>query len=317
MGLLRQRLAARDPELLNAARPDFYDDRLVAVVERFQVHHGLDVDGIVGKNTRAALNVPRDRRIAQIALNMERWRWLPRQLGERHILVNIAGFYLTLVQPGRAPLQLRTISGRRDRSSLVFQSHVSHLVVNPDWTVPRRIAVEDLLPQLQRDPLSLADKGIRILRRENDELVEVDPLAEDWLAYNKHNFPYLLRQSPGAHNSLGRVKFMMPNPYAIYIHDTPAQGLFRKSVRTLSSGCIRVERALDLASLILTADDPAEPPPLSGYLETGETVQVPIGSQLPVYLVYFTARVDEQGELYLYDDVYGRDLPLLDRFSLL
>jgi murein L,D-transpeptidase YcbB/YkuD len=312
---LRQRLGAQEPGLLQATLPDVYDDHLVAAVERFQQLHGLDVDGIVGKSTRAALNVPRATRIAQIALNMERWRWLPRQLGERHILVNIAGFNLTLVRSGQPALRLRTISGREDRKSVAFQSHISHLVFNPDWTVPRRLAVEDMLPQLQRDPLSLVQKQIRILRPGDDELVEVDPLADDWKSYNKSNFPFMLRQAPGPHNSLGRVKFMMPNPYAIYIHDTPAQRLFDKNVRTLSSGCIRVERALDLASLVLKADEPAPDPPLRRYLDTQETVQVPVVSRMPVYLVYFTAWVDEQGELRLYDDVYGRDSPLLERFS--
>jgi murein L,D-transpeptidase YcbB/YkuD len=211
-------------------------------------------------------------------------------------------------------LRLRTISGREDRKSVAFQSHISHLVFNPDWTVPRRLAVEDMLPQLQRDPLSLAQKQIRILRREDGELVEVDPLKEDWKRYNKRYFPFLLRQAPGEHNSLGRVKFMMPNPFAIYIHDTPAQRLFDKNVRTLSSGCIRVERALELASMLLKVDEPAPDPPLRRYLDTQETVQVPVVSRMPVYLVYFTAWVDEQGELHLYDDVYGRDSPLLKRF---
>lgn len=313
VALLRARLSIASP--FATAEPELYDEHLVVEVERFQALHGLEVDGIIGKRTRAALNVSREQRIAQVALNMERWRWLPRRLGEHHILVNIAGFNLTLERPGQSPLRLRIISGRPDRTSPAFHSRITQLVLNPDWTVPRRIAVEDLLPQLQADPTALESKHILVLRSDGDSLVEVDPRDEDWRAFNKNHFPFLLRQSPGPHNALGRIKFMMPNRHAIYIHDTPAKGLFRKSVRTFSSGCIRVENAIELARQVIGGDRAEAQRVLHDGLDNGQTKRLKIDPPVAVYLVYLTAWVDEQGSLHLYDDVYGRDVALLDRFS--
>lgn len=312
---LRERLGGRDHQLLESADPALFDDRLEAAVRAFQFRHGLDVDGIVGRRTLAGLNVPPQERIAQLRTNLERWRWLPRELGDSHILVNLAGFDLTLVQPGRAPFRMRAINGRPDRTSPAFQSKVNRLVLNPDWTVPRRLAVEDMLPQLQRDPHALEAKGIEVLRREGGELVPVDPASVDWHRLHKDNFPYVLRQLPGPQNSLGRIKFVMPNAFDIFIHDTPAKGLFAKRVRTLSSGCVRVEQPLELASRLLAdgREDPAGW--LQGRIDVGDTENLPLASPVPVYLVYLTAWVDEAGNLQFRDDVYGRNVQMRDRFA--
>jgi murein L,D-transpeptidase YcbB/YkuD len=312
---LRERLGADRPALLGSADAAYFDAPLAAAVVAFQARHGLDEDGIVGTRTLAALNVTPEERIAQIRLNMERWRWLPRDLGDSHILVNLAGFDLTLVQAGEPTLRLRAISGRPDRTSPAFASRINRLVINPDWTVPRRLAVEDMLPQLQRDPLALQAKGIVILRRQDGVLVEVDPAGIDWRSYHKNNFPFVLQQLPGPHNSLGLIKFAMPNPFDIYIHDTPAKALFSKKIRTLSSGCIRVDQSLQLASRLLGDNPDAAMHTLQEAIERGETTSLPVSPQLPVYLVYLTAWVDEQGNLQFRNDVYGRDLQMRDRFA--
>lgn len=336
VGALRERLGAASPELLRSDTPALFDPALEAAVRGFQEHHGLDPDGIVGRRTLAALNIPPEQRLTQLRANMERWRWLPRELGDSYILVNLAGFELTLVQPGQPPLQLRVINGRQDSSSPAFASRISRVLLNPDWTVPRRIAVEEMLPQLQRDPLALQDKDIQVLRRVNGELVPVDPASVDWRSLNKNNFPFVLRQAPGPKNSLGRIKFVMPNPFAIYLHDTPAKGLFSRTVRTFSHGCIRVEHTLTLGARLL-----GEPPPqaasagsvpggavvveaaapqgteqrLQQLIDQGETESLPLPEPLPVYLIYLTAWVDGAGNLQFRDDVYGRDVPLVDRFN--
>jgi len=312
---LRERLGAEQPALLGSADASYFDAPLQAAVKAFQVRYGLDEDGIVGAQTLAALNMTPEERIAQIRLNMERWRWLPRELGGNHILVNLAGFDLTLVQGGQPTLRLRAISGRPDRTSPAFASRINRLVVNPDWTVPRRLAVEDMLPQLQRDPLALQAKGISVLRRQDGVLVEVDPAGIDWRSHHRNNFPFVLRQMPGPRNSLGLIKFVMPNPYDIYIHDTPAKALFSKSVRTLSSGCIRVDQPLQLAARLLGDNPVVAAEMLQQRIERGETASLPVPSQLPVYLVYLTAWVDEGGNLQFRNDVYGRDLQMRDRFA--
>jgi murein L,D-transpeptidase YcbB/YkuD len=312
---LRERLGSDQPELHLAADPALFDTELQDAIAAFQARHGLDEDGLVGPATLAALNVSREDRIAQIRLNMERWRWLPRDLEASHVQVNLAGFQLTLVQAGESSMQMRVINGRPDRASPAMQDRITGILLNPDWTVPRRLAVEDMLPQLQRDARVLQAKHIRVLRWRDGGLVEVDPATVDWGAVNEDNFPFLLRQSPGPHNSLGRLKFEMPNSRAIYLHDTPARGLFRKSMRAFSSGCIRVEKPLQLAARLLGDDAPAAVDSLLERIESGQTQLLPVTPPVPVYLVYLTAWVDETGNLQFRDDVYGRNVQLRDWFS--
>ncbi len=314
--LLRARFVPEHPELLDAGRACLFDAGLQAAVRAFQARHGLAEDGVVGPLTLAALNVPVGARIAQLRLNMERWRWLPRDLGERHILVNLPGFELTLTRDGQEPLRMRVIGGRPDRSTPAIHSEVSQLVLNPQWTVPRRIAVEDLLPQLQQDPLALQAKNIRVLIRQDQGWAEVDPQQVDWSQYHANNFPYLLRQAPGPGNSLGRIKFNMYNRYQIYLHDTPARGLFRKPQRAFSSGCIRVEQPLRLAAHLFDGDADRVGAWLWRRIERGDTDFLRVRPKVPVYLVYLTAWVDDDGALQFREDIYQRNAKLRHRFQL-
>ena len=312
--MLRARLGAELPALLDVDQACLFDAGLRRAVEAFQARHGLAEDGVVGPQTLAALNVPLGARIADLRLNMERWRWLPRELGSRHILVNLAGFGLTLVRKGQPVLQMRVIAGRPDRSTPAIQSAVSQLVLNPEWTVPRRIAVEDLLPQLQRDPLALQAKGIRVLARQGSAWTEVDPQQIDWSRHHVDNFPYVLRQAAGPGNSLGRIKFDMFNPFDIYLHDTPARALFRRPQRAFSSGCIRVEKPLPLAAHLFDGDADRIGAWLWRRIERGDTDRLRVSPSVPAYLVYLTAWVDDAGTVQFRPDMYRRNSKLRHRF---
>jgi murein L,D-transpeptidase YcbB/YkuD len=313
--MLRARLRSELPAPSDAADADLYDPPLRAAVEAFQARHGLVVDGIVGRQTLAALNVPLAERIAELRLNMERWRWVPRELGAKHILVNLASFELTLAQTGHRPLRMRVIGGRPDRSTPAIQSAISRLVLNPVWTVPRRVAVEDLLPQLQQDPLALQAKDISVLARADTTWVEVDPAGIDWHGHHANDFPFVLRQAAGPRNSLGRIKFDMANAFDIYLHDTPAKGLFGRPLRAFSAGCIRVQQPLRLAARLLDSDPDRAAAALWRRIDRGDTQYIPVASEVPVYLVYLTAWVDDAGEVQFRRDLYRRNGRLRHTFA--
>jgi murein L,D-transpeptidase YcbB/YkuD len=309
---LRDRLAVEAGSVLPpVSDPERYDADLVAAVEHFQTRHGLVADGVVGPATLEALNVPVSQRIAQLRANLERWRWLPHELETDHILVNTAGFDITLRSGDRVVFSGRTVNGRVERQTPPIISRITHLVANPQWTLPRRIAVEDMLPKLQEDPEFLARKRIRVYQQIVGEQLEIDPLGVDWSLYHEDNFPFILRQDAGPGNSLGRVKFHLPNQHAIFLHDTPARGLFNRSQRALSSGCVRVEGADQLASLLVSRASPVDVGRYSQAMDSGETLWVPLENPVPVYLTYFTSWVDAAGEVHFRPDIYHRDADLM------
>ncbi len=310
--LLRERLR------LEGDQPDtetddswYYDEPLKAAVKRFQRRNGLQDDGSVGPLTRSALNIPVGKRITQLLANMERWRWLPRDLGDRHLLVNTAGYELILMADGMPVVRKRTITGRQKRQTPSFKSRITHLVVNPEWTVPRIIAVEDLLPKQQMDAEFLDQKGIRVLQQQEGHWLQLDAKTIDWGQYNKDNFPFLLRQASGPKNSLGRIKFHMNNPYAIFLHDTPAVGLFKKPIRAFSSGCVRVQEADKLARFLLSSGGQSAEELVDLPLQSGETQITKLSTPIDVYLVYFTSWVDEDGSVQFRPDIYQRNTDLL------
>jgi murein L,D-transpeptidase YcbB/YkuD len=310
--LLRRRLQLEgDHPALEVTEIDAFDETLEAAVRRFQSRNGLAQDGVVGSKTLAALNVPVEVRINQIQANMERWRWLPRDLGRYYLLVNTGGYEMTLFIDGEPVLHHRTINGTRKRQTPSFASRITHLVINPRWTVPRLIAVKDLLPKQQRDAEYLSQLGIQVLKFEEGEWVQLDPMSLDWQKYHKNNFPFTLRQVPGEQNSLGRIKFIMHNPYAIYLHDTPAKGLFEKPIRAFSSGCIRVQGVDQLARRLLLNGGQSPAEALDEPLKSQETRTQKLARPMPVYLVYFTSWVDDEGLVHFRPDVYQRNSRLL------
>ncbi|HKJ10187.1 MAG TPA: L,D-transpeptidase family protein [Gammaproteobacteria bacterium] len=310
VALLRQRLRLSGDLSDNAAapHPKRFGPPLQAAVERFQQRYGLDADGVVGPLTRAALNVPAAARVEQIRLNMERWRWLPRDLGARYVMVNMAGFQLRVADHGHVVLEMPVIVGKPYRSTPAFSSTLSYLVFNPGWTVPRTIALQDMLPRERRNPDYLNTEGIEVFSGWSKDARRLDPTEIDWSRYGKDHFPFRLYQPPGPTNPLGRVKFMFPNPFDVYMHDTPARELFNRSVRTFSSGCIRVAKPLELAAYLLSdAERSWTVKDVQAEIDTGETRAVHLPRPLPIYLVYWTAWADADGVVHFRDDVYGRD----------
>ena len=290
-----------------------FDPGLKAVLERFQQLRGIEPDGILGPQTLAALNVPVTQRIQQILLNLERWRWLPRSLGERYIMVNIAGFQLQLVSGGRPHLDMRVIIGKPYRSTPAFVGRLDYLVLNPHWNVPERIMREDLLPQQKANPEFLTEQGYRILAGWGEDAREIDPATIDWQQIRPEAFPYRLRQMPGPQNSLGRIKFMLPNRFDVYLHDTPARHLFERTVRTFSSGCIRVESPVALAEQVLVGvEGDWSAARVRERIATGETLNVNLAQPIPVYVLYWTAWVDADGRAHFATDIYGRDRRMVE-----
>ena len=302
---LRARLAATGELAPEPAATDalIYDDSLLAAVRAFQTAHGIDADGTVGAGTLAALNRPVDDRIAQIEVNLERGRWLLHDLDPTFVVVNVAGFRVYYLRDGALAWSSRVQVGKPFRQTPIFRSTIQYLVLNPTWTVPPGIFAKDILPAVKRDPGYLAKRGLRVVDGKGE------PVSEriDWAAVTPRNFPYMLQQGPGPDNALGRVKFMFPNEHSVYLHDTPSQALFEKSERAFSSGCIRVENALELAALLLDGQADWNPAAIASAVEAGTTRTVTLQRKVPVLLTYWTAWVDRDGVLNFRSDVYGLD----------
>ncbi len=269
----------------------------------FQQRHGLDPDGTVGPRTLSALNVTAEERVKQIAVNLERMRWLPAELGSRYIMVNVANFGLDVVEAGQPVLTMRAIVGRTYRQTPSFTARMNHLIFSPYWHIPHSIAVKDLLPKIQKDRRFLSRQKIRVFRGSS----QINPGSVNWRSLSEANFPYRLRQDPGPLNSLGRVKFMLPNRFNVYIHDTPSRELFDKAVRDFSSGCIRIDKPVELAEYLLADDPEWTSENVLAAMDQPREKLVRLRRPIPVYFLYSTAWVDAEGTIQFRDDLYSRD----------
>ena len=279
-----------------------------ASLRRFQSRHHLEPTGRLDRVTLEALNEPVESQIAQIELNMERWRWLPHDPEARYILVRLDDYELDFIDRGQRQFTVRTIVGKSFWKTPIFSSTMTHLVVNPYWYVPRSIAAGEILPLLQRDPGYALRNGLRISRGEGMEVERLDPDTIDWNAMTADTFDLHIAQIPGGTNPLGVVKFYFKNPYHIYLHDTPNKTLFEREKREFSHGCIRVEHSELLAQLILSD---WEKEALSNLINSGRNRQIVFDDPMPVFLLYWTAWVDEEGQLYLREDAYQSDEKML------
>ncbi|MGA8181728.1 MAG: L,D-transpeptidase family protein [Desulfobacterales bacterium] len=289
---------------------DNFDEPLEGAVKNFQARNGLKADGVAGSNTLSELNISVEDRIEQLKLNMERWRWLPRDLGERYIIVNTANFDLDVIENGQIIESIRVIVGKKKRPTPVLSQKITYLELNPYWNIPFKIALKDILPHIKKDPNYLAEKNIRIFENWSDGAKEITPDSIDWDTITKKNFVYKLRQDPANSNALGRIKFVFPNDFSIYLHGTPAHDLFSKAKRTFSSGCIRIEKPMELADYLLKDNSKWNFDKLTDTINSKKTKAILLSHPINIHILYWTAWVDKDGIVNFRDDIYGRDRQL-------
>lgn len=300
---LRARLAVTgdlQPAPADSPEASVFDRTLAEALKRFQTRHGLRADGVLDREALAALNVPVEARIRQIELSLERWRWLPRPLGSRYIVVNIPTFELVAFE-GRAPvLAMRVVTGAPESPTPVFSERMTSIVFSPYWTVPPGIAANEVVPAVLRRPGYLSRNNMEVVRGSR----VVSAARIDW---SKPPSDVQIRQRPGADNSLGLVKFLLPNAYNVYLHDTPADSLFSRPWRARSHGCVRVEKPLELARYALSGMPEWTAQRIAHAMRAGRERHVRLAEPLPVYIVYATAWAAPDGSTHFRPDVYGHD----------
>jgi murein L,D-transpeptidase YcbB/YkuD len=279
--------------------PLTFDAATQDALKRFERRHGLAADGRLDGDVLQALNVPVEERIRQIELNLERWRWLPETLGERYVLVNIPTYHLTAVENGRVGLQMRVVTGKEDSPTPIFSDEMTTVVFSPYWNVPPDIARNETMPAVMRDPGYLGRNNLEVVRAGR----VLDPWSVDWSRPGRVQF----RQRPGAHNALGGVKFMFPNQFDVYLHDTPADALFGRVERDYSHGCVRLEKPVELAQWVLRDRPEWTPEKIQAAMTSGREQHVALKHHIPVYIVYETVWVDDDGTVEFREDVYGHD----------
>ncbi len=290
---------------------DVYDDGLEAGVRKFQARHGLDSDGVIGPATLRAMNVPVEDRIDQIRVNLERARWVFDDIEPYFIIVNIAGFKAYVVRDGGIEWETQVQVGRTYHQTPVFRDEMQYVVFNPTWTVPYSIATKEMLPRIKNDPTYFDTRDFDIKDRSG---ALVDPKSIDWSQLSRANFPYTFVQRPGPRNALGRVKFIFPNQYSVYMHDTPSKSLFGRAERAFSHGCVRTQNPFDLAELLL-ADKGYDQEKIQQTLDSLETTTVYLSKPLPVMLLYWTAEIGPSGDMMFYTDVYERDARIVSKMA--
>lgn len=294
-------LAANEQEIVTTV----YDAPLVAAVKLFQTAHGLEPDGVIGRQTRVWLNITPAQRASIMALNIQRLRLTPA-IGDTGIWVNIPDFSLYFYANNELILDSKVIVGRPDRKTPIMSSALNNVVVNPPWNVPTSMTRKDIVPRGKADPSYFSRKGYTIYSGWGNDAYPINPYDIDWQNMSANNFPYRIWQAPGPTNSLGRYKFNMPNSDAIYLHDTPNHSLFAKNMRAISSGCIRVNKASELASILL-GDAGWKQDRIDAALKRGSTQYAPIPERIPVYLYYQTAWVAQENAPQYRADIYGYD----------
>jgi murein L,D-transpeptidase YcbB/YkuD len=299
--MLGSRLILEDPIL--AAEPLPSPDAVKAALARYQDRNGLVADGKLGADTVRELNVPVTVRIRQIIANLERWRWMPAELERRRVEVNVPDQSLNLMDGDDIALHSKVIIGKKATPTPILRTAVLSVIANPPWEIPDDIAARQFLPRLKKDANYLASGNLSLMDAPTDAAI-------DWRKVSAGHLPYQLRQAPGPSNALGKMMLDMPNPFDVYIHDTPGKALFQKPVREFSNGCIRTEQIERLAQLIL--GDEAE---LDEAVASGQTQTLPLGHAVPVYLLYWTAMAGEDGTVGFRPDRYGRDSLLLAKLG--
>ena len=323
---------------------EVFDDSLDQAVRKYQQRNGLYVDGVVGKSTIEALNVPVEERISQIELTMERWRLLPQYLGNRYILVNIANYHLYGVENNNDTINMRIVVGKPQWNTPMFSEEMTHLIINPYWNIPPSIFKDDIAPKIMEDSEYLSKQNMDAVGLEAPEKIVVEEaevvevvenveatevtdgdntgeqeLSEVEIQNKKAQEEYIakvlsgkyrLRQNPGPGNALGRIKFLFPNKHSVYLHDTPNRGFFKKAQRNFSHGCIRVEKPLELAEFVLSSNPSWTQNTIQSSINKMKTKTVHLDESITVYILYFTTWVDNEGYVNFHKDIYGLDKTL-------
>ncbi|HEX9752182.1 MAG TPA: L,D-transpeptidase family protein [Methyloceanibacter sp.] len=320
VALLRKRLDMPS-EIANGTPLDEmkFDETVLAAVRHFQLAHGAVPDGMVGAGTRRMLNQPQQphavgspARIRALLINMERWRWLPHDLGEFYVTVNIPEFMLRVVKDNQALFTTRVVVGKTDKQTPIFSNEMQTIVFGPYWNVPTSIKIEEIRPYLREEAAWFFGGGgwnTSVFERHGLRVRyagrEIDPSAVDWNRIDIRNTE--IYQPPGPGNVLGRVKFVFPNKHDVYMHDTPQKFLFAKPVRAESHGCMRVQNPDQLAAVLLRQDQGWSQARTMSAIETGYDQQIPLRQRIPVYITYFTLKVNDDGAVSTYGDLYGHD----------
>ena len=287
-----------------AANAIVYDAKLVDAVKHFQLRHSIEPDGVVNMMTQQALSVPVAKRIEQIAMTLERMRWMPRDLGNRYVLVNVPAYRLRAVM-GSDQLAMGVIVGKRDTQTPMFSKNITQVVFNPSWGVPQKIAMKEMLPKVQKNPNYLINAGYTVTS--NGQVL--DPHSVDWSSVGSDNFTYAFRQNPGDGNALGKVKFTIPDSDNIYLHDTSQHQLFSKADRSMSHGCVRLSNPEAMTKFVLSHEGWEGKKIETAY--NGDVSRTVTITPLPVHLVYWTSWVDEKGAVHFQKDIYGKDQSFL------
>jgi len=296
---------------MNNMNSEVYDEALENDIRYFQERHGLEADGVVGKASFAAMNVPVETKIDQIRINLERFRWVMHNLTEEYIIVNIARFRAYVVKNNERVFDTNVQVGTDVNKTPVFKSQLQYIEFNPTWTVPRSITVKEMIPKIKKGPKYLTDRNMVLL----DGSGKVVPMSSvNFSALSANNFPYTVRQEPGPGNALGEVKFIFPNKYAVYLHDTPSTYLFGKAKRSFSHGCIRTQNPLDLAEVLLEGTQ-WNKQKIRETLDSKKTTRALFDEPMDVLLLYWTAGLYQQKSVFFYPDIYERDGKILEKLN--
>jgi L,D-transpeptidase YcbB len=302
VAVLRKRLMISGDLATSAGLGNSFDSNVDGAVKRFQARHGFPSDGVIGKYTFAAMNVSADVRLGQLQTNLVRLRSMSGFLGDRYVMVNIPAAQIEAVDGGRVAQRHTAVVGKIDRQSPILNSKITNIVINPYWNAPVSIVEKDIIPEMRKNPTYLVDNNIHLIGPDGQE---VEPTQVDWSSNEAVN--YRFRQDPGSNSAMASMKINFPNPHAVYMHDTPKQGLFNKMLRFESSGCVRVQNVRDLGTWLLRDTPGWGRAQIEAAIATGGNQEVPLAEPVPVYFTYITAWSTGDGVAHFRDDIYQRD----------
>jgi L,D-transpeptidase YcbB len=307
IALLRQRLKVTKDLASNTIESDEFDQVLLNAIKVFQWRHGLKSDGVIGNDTLAELNIPTQQRIQQIQLNIKRWEQLSSHLSNRYILVNIPEYQLHLIDNNKEVITMKVIIGKPTRKTPELSSMITHLVLNPYWSVPKIISQQDIVPKVIADPEYLKKENIRIFKENSYGSSQIASTDINWEDAKVNGFKYFLRQDPGVNNALGQVKFEFDNIHSVYLHDTPHKELFTQNNRDLSSGCVRLEYPLTLVSYLVPKDETENQQRVFDLINSKKNSYFTLKHPIPIHITYITSWVDSYGYLHFAPDIYKKD----------